>query len=389
MSTSIRSVIDLGNLPFHVGVQPTSSNEDLPDRLPFNVDIDLASNLLVQTPNADVSKYLAKAYAKGFIVGTPMSEVGIGRKYAEDFIIFILKNVNLQKKEHTSVLEIGCGNGYLLHKLHKLGFKVLGIEPGKQGQVGSRKYRIEIVQDVFPRKTNRSRERFEVIIHYGVLEHIEDPVTFLQMQAEYLSDSGLIIFAVPNCKEYIQTGDISMFTHEHWNYFTAYSLKKIIQKAGFQLISCENAGYGGSLYGVASKLGQAIDMPENPDYSLQFRDYVQQSLEKAKIFFQECMERGRSLGIFCPGRGINILHFIQPRNAPRFFDDDKLIHGKYYPPFDIPIESRHSLIERPVDELLIMSSTFGEDLKSELLLSNALKSVNIRLFKEIIGGNGK
>ena len=73
----------------------------------------------------------------------------------------------------------------------------------------------------------------------------------------------------------------------------------------------------------------------------------------------------------------------------RFFDDDKLLHGKYYPPFDIPIESRRSLIERPVDELVIMSSSFGERLKSELCQVDALKNMNIRLFREIVGSNGR
>jgi len=388
VSRETHSVIDLGTLPFHIGVQPTPSNEDLPNSLPFNVGIDLSMNLLIQIPNPDVSKYLAKAYTQGSIVGTPMCEVGIGKRYAEDFLEFILKNINMQNEECISVLEIGCGTGYLLHRLRRLRFKVLGIEPGTQGQVGARKYGIEIIQDTFPGKMNQSGKCFEIIIHYGVLEHIEDPVTFLQRQAEYLSDSGLIIFGVPNCKEYIQSGDISMFIHEHWNYFTPYSLKKVIQKAGFQLLSLENAGYGGALYGVAGKAGQAIHVSEDLDWSPQFRGYVQRSLEKTKTFFQECMERNRSLGIFCPGRGINILHFIQPRNASRFFDDDRLIHGKYYPPFDIPIESRHSLIEQPVDELLIMSSSFGERLKSELCQVEALKSTNIRLFREITGFNG-
>jgi hypothetical protein len=387
LSTSIYSVIDLGSLPFHVGVQPAPSNKDLPDSLPFNVGIDFGMNLLVQIANADVSKYLAKAYSRGSMVGTPMSEVGIGRRYAEDFLTFILKNVNSQTEKCIRVLEIGCGNGYLLHRLGELEFKVLGIEPGAQGQVGARKYGVEIIQDTFPGKMSRSRERFEAVIHYGVLEHVQDPVTFLQWQAEYLSDSGVIIFAVPNCKEYIQIGDISMFAHEHWNYFTPYSLKKVVQKAGLQPLSLENAGYGGSLYGVAGKLGQAIGISEDPECSPQFRECVQRSLEKTKTCFQECMERNRSLGIFCPGRGINILHLIRPRNLPRFFDDDRLIHGKYYPPFDIPIESRHSLMEQPVDELLIMSSTFGKVLRTELLRSSALRNTNIRLFEEIIGSN--
>ncbi|MFX0197888.1 MAG: class I SAM-dependent methyltransferase [Candidatus Hodarchaeota archaeon] len=388
MSPTIHSVIDLGNLPFHVGVQATPSNEDLPDSLPFHVGLHLGMNLLVQIPNADVSKYLAKAYAKGSVVGTPMSEDCIGRSYAEDFLKFILKNVNLRNGESVSVLEIGCGTGYLLHRLQKLRFKVLGIEPGRQGQTGARKYGVDIIQDTFPGKMNQSRKRFEIIIHYGVLEHIEKPVVFLRRQAECLSESGLIIFAVPNCREYILSGDISMFLHEHWNYFTAYSLKKVLGKAGLELLRLEKAGYGGVLYGVAGKPGRAIDVPEDLDWSLRFKDCVQQFIEKMKAFFQKCVETKRSLGIFCPGRVINTLHLIRPANALHFFDDDESLHGKYYPPFDIPIESRRALIERPVDELVIMSSSFGEKLRGELCQVDALRNTNIRLIREILASNG-
>jgi SAM-dependent methyltransferase len=346
-------------------------------------------DLLVQMPNAEVSKHLAKAYAKGSIVGTPMSEDGIGRRYAEDFLTFIRENINLRNEDAATLLEIGCGRGYLLHRLQSLGFEALGIEPGGQGQVGARKYDVNIIQDNFPGSLKESGKKFEIIIHYAVLEHIEEPVIFLERQVECLSEHGLIIFAVPDCKEYIKNGDISMFLHEHWNYFTPYSLKKAVEKAGLQLLRLENAGYGGSLYGVAGKSGKSIEVSEGLDWSLKFKDSVDQPLKKMKLFFEKCVAEKRSLGIFCPARATNILHLIRPRNVLRFFDDDRLLQGKFYPPFEIPVESREALTERPVDELVIWSSTFGEKLRSEFSQSMALKGTNVRLFKDIAGVDGR
>lgn len=389
VNKDIRLVLDLGRLPFHVGVQFTPSNEGLPDCLPFRVGIRTGINLLVQMSDAKVSKHLSKAYAKGSMVGSPMSEDGIGRRYAEDFFRFICRNMKGQNQDGIRLLEIGCGSGYLLYRLQNAGLDVLGIEPGGQGQVGAHKYGIHIIQEAFPEGLDSSSEEFEMIVHYGVLEHIEEPVAFLKSQAEWLSESGLIIFAVPDCREYIMHGDISMFLHEHWNYFTPYSLKRAVEEAGLQLLRLENAGYGGSLYGVAGKSRRSIDVAEDLEWSVKFKDYVKESLEKMRVFFRKCMDAERSLGIFCPARAINILYLVWPESALRFFDDDKRLHGRFYPPFDIPVEPRETLIEKPVEELLIMSSSFGERLRGELLQAGAMKNTNIRLVNEIVDTNGR
>lgn len=384
MKGNIQLLMDLGTLPFHVGFQDLPTNVDLPDTLPFCAGVHLDQGLLIQMPNADVSQHLESAYAKGSFIGTAMSEHGIGRNYAEDFLGFILRNVELSQRRRWRLLEIGCGTGYLLYRLKQLGFETLGIEPGIKAQQYANEYGLRIIQDKFPGNFIPSQGSFEIIVHYGVLEHIEDPVAFLKAQAEFLSGSGRIFLSVPNCEEYIVGGDISMFVHEHWNYFTPHSLKTVIEAAGFRILKFENAGYGGSMY--------AITGPSDPTHRAfsglkgfsAFADLVQRSVNAFKAFLGMCRKRRRSVGIFCPGRVLNLLHVTQTRNQLRFFDDDELLHGKFYPPFDIPVESRESLLKRPVDELVIMSSSFGKKLQSELFEEGGLQNTNIRLFAEIV-----
>ncbi|MBK6379333.1 MAG: hypothetical protein IPF72_06135 [Chitinophagaceae bacterium] len=68
-----------------------------------------------------------------------------------------------------------------------------------------------------------------------VLEHIEDPVVFLQQQKDQLSPSGKLIFGVPNCEPFLKTGDISIFIHEHYLYFTQKGIFTLLEKAGLFL----------------------------------------------------------------------------------------------------------------------------------------------------------
>ena len=83
--------------------------------------------------------------------------------------------------------------------------------------------------------------------------------------------------------------------------------------------------------------------------------------------FQRSVQKAQSsgtVGIYCPGRALNLLSLDGP--AVRFFDDAPWIHGRFYPPFPYPVESRAALIASPPDTVFVMSRTFGDRLCREL-----------------------
>lgn len=378
-SMNLITLADLGSLPFYVGEFETPSNGELPDTLPFKVGYRTDLDLVVQMPDEKVEQCLNEAYQKGSIVGTPMSEEGIGRHYADDFLSFIGRVLPSVKGLH--VLEVGGGTGYLLHRLHKLGAEVLGVEPGEHGQEGARRYGIEIVRGLFPCEEVSSKS-FDAIINFTVLEHLRDPVHFLEEQRRLLTDSGVIIFAVPDCTEHIEAGDVAMFIHEHWSYFSPSSIRALVESIGLRLLSLERSGFGGCLYAVAGKSGQSINVAGQTNRMDLFRTRLDDGLKRMKEFFKHTERERASVGVFCASRFFNLLHLISPNNAPRFFDDDPRLHGKYYPPITIPVESRAALIENPVDELLIWSRSFGEKLKTQLASEKSLRHTRIRLTDE-------
>ena len=211
-------------LPFNFGSTSTPDNGDLPDKLPFALGTDLETDKLVQIPDIQVHKALNKAYQIGSLITGYMDEDGLGRQYADDFVTFLVSSVGLSTISSSRILEIGCGTGYLLHRLKQMGASVLGVEPGPQGQIGRKKYGIEIIQDFFP--MSETFGMFDIILQYGVLEHIENPCLFLSSVKNHLAENGLIAVAVPSCDSYIELGDISVLLHEHWSYFTKQTLKK-------------------------------------------------------------------------------------------------------------------------------------------------------------------
>ena len=384
-SNHVEPISDLRSLPFVTGESNTPSNSGLPDVLPFSVGVRPDIGLIAQVPNPEVEHYLELAYRRGSIIGTPMSAEGIGRRYADDFVDFVSRALAPRTVKGLRVLEIGCGTGYLLYRLKELGAEVLGVEPGEQGQVGARSYGIEIIHGMFPNDQIPLKERFDVIVTYGVVEHVVDPIHFLEAQARYLTESGVVILSVPDCSECIATGDVSMFLHEHWNYFSPCSLSRLVKRVGLHLLRLESSGYGGALYAVAGKTGESIYVESAGDEAALFEVRMHKGIENARQFFGAATLAKSSLGIFCAARAINLLHLLEHKNSVRFFDDDVRLHGKYYPPFDIIIESRAALLSDPVDELVIMSRVFGKDLSAELSLEVALSETHIAFTEEVLG----
>jgi 2-polyprenyl-3-methyl-5-hydroxy-6-metoxy-1,4-benzoquinol methylase len=378
-STNLITLADLGSLPFYVGEFDRPSNGELPDTLPFKVGYRSDIDLVVQVPDETVEQHLNEAYKKGSIVGTPMSEDGIGRRYADDFLGFIGRAMSSVKDLH--VLEVGGGTGYLLYRLQQMGAKVLGVEPGEHGQHGAQKYGVDIIRGLFP-CDEVSSKTFDAIINFTVLEHLIDPASFLDEQRRLLTDTGVIIFAVPDCTEHIEAGDVAMFIHEHWSYFSPSSIQALVESIGMRLLSLERAGFGGCLYAVAGKSGHSINVAGQTNRMDLFRTRLDDSLKRMKEFFQHTERERASVGVFCAARFFNLLHLISPNNPPRFFDDDPRLHGKYYPPINIPVESRAALIENPVDELLIWSRSFGEKLKTDLAREKSLRHTRMRLTNE-------
>lgn len=377
-------LLDLGDLPFHVRIADEPSNGEFPDVLPFVVGVEAEAGLLVQSPDPSVAAYLDAVYRRGLAIGCPMAESGFGRAYADDFLRFIARLVMPGRIEGQRVLEIGCGDGYLLSRLQNMSARVVGIEPGEHGQEGSRRYGVPIVRGAFPAEAPATAGPFDVILHYAVLEHLTDPAAFLRAQVPRLATTGKIIFAVPDCSAYVAHGDIGMFVHEHWSYFTPQSLRALVEQVGLRLAQVERSGFGGALYAVAEVRAAATPSVERTWEMQEFAARVRRGIDGARAFFAAAKRLRRSVGVFAPGRFINYLHVAQPAQLPRLFDDEPNLQGKYYPPFDRVVESRAALLAEPVDELIIASRSFGDRLRDELSQAKELSETRIWLLDDVL-----
>lgn len=364
--------IVLENIPFCIGVFEEPANPvGLPNVYPMTIELDRNLSVLRLKDSPQLTELLNRSYKLGKEMGTPVSESALGIGYAEDLLSFIEKSQPALGR----ALEIGAGVGYVSHRLKAKGWSVDSIEPGSGYEAHWARYGLNVINDFFPNEA--ASGPYDLIVSYAVLEHISDPVAFLHSIAEHLSPGGKVVLAVPDCTAEILIGDPGMLIHEHYFYYTAQSLKRCLSAAGFTC-DVEPAGYGRLLYASAT-VGTVNDVApchEETEFLSTFGQRCSAFVEAGRSAIAQSLERG-SVGIFCPARALAIIPQI---DGLRFFDDAPTLHGMYYPPFNSVIESRDVLLKDPVDELWIMSRTFGKRLKAQL--TPLLPSTRIMLIEE-------
>jgi SAM-dependent methyltransferase len=374
---------DLGSLPFYIGARPRPTNGRFPDHLPFAVGVEQETGVLVQMPSARVSEELAAVYNEGSQIGTPLAADGLGQRYLNDFLGFIEEALD-GRLARARVLEIGCGTGALLESLSQRTARVVGIEPGVAAVAEARQRGLDIVNAPFT--VGAFDERFDLVVHHGVLEHIEDPASFLVDQLQLLAPGGVIVLSVPDCTDALVRGDLSPLAHEHWSYFTHVSLARLAGTAGARVARLRSARVGGAIHAVLEPVAHnGAPLPAGLSAS-DFASRAQKSLRRLERYAKRIAERGDTLGLYPGGRFINYHALLQASLPPiRYFDDDPRLDGYYYPPIPIRVESRESLLAEPVDELLVTSWSFGAALAGDLRELDALRHTTVRTIGEILG----
>jgi 2-polyprenyl-3-methyl-5-hydroxy-6-metoxy-1,4-benzoquinol methylase len=136
-----------------------------------------------------------------------------------------------------SWLDIGCGSGFLLSRLQEKGWNAIGIEPGEWGQIAARRRGINVIQGFLDKKTfNR---KFDVISAVDVLEHIPDPIHFMDLANYYLNKGGRMVITIPfadsfNAKVFKRYWSM-IEPPSHSQYFTTRSLNRLLIMTGFEI----------------------------------------------------------------------------------------------------------------------------------------------------------
>jgi len=377
-------ILDLGLVPFYWRTKSSidQAPQDIPTVLPFSFTFNEKLQLIIQKRNPEVLDALERVYTENANVGYLQEGHALAQSYGGEFIEFFERATSSLSTPPKSVADIGCGGVYLLQELKKRGLSVKGIDPSPVTVEAGRRAGIEIVPDFYP--SDSLTQRFDVLIHYDVLEHVEDPVAFLRSHHSNMLSTGGIIFAVPDCTEHIALGDISMMLHEHLNYYDEESLTNVVRAAGFEPRMLQAAKHGGVLLCFATPQEVNNDSKNIENSGCEKFDRFH---ENAKTSMQRFMRLANScgdgtLGLYVPLRAFPYLGAFNNTFHLRFFDDDPGLHGRLYDGFDVSVENFSDLVGNPPPNLMICSLAFGDRI-AEKLTRESLPFIKVTRWREL------
>lgn len=146
------------------------------------------------------------------------------------------------------VLDVGCGNGGLLSRLDRAGYRVTGVEPDAAARAVVTQLGLEVHAGTAERLPDTlADERFDAITLTHVLEHCLDPRTAVISARALLSERGVLVIETPNnaAQGLRQLGAAWRWLDvpRHVNFFTAESLARVCRAAGLTIERIEYTGY--------------------------------------------------------------------------------------------------------------------------------------------------
>ncbi|MEM2031002.1 MAG: class I SAM-dependent methyltransferase [Candidatus Micrarchaeia archaeon] len=142
------------------------------------------------------------------------------------------------RKEIKTVLEIGCGEGFVTKHIHDLGFKIVGADISDEV--------LRIAREMFPEIEFLNMDIYELdkfgkwdlIVCCEVLEHLKEPEKALKAM---MKASNYILISVPN-EPFFRIANICRLkylknlgnTPGHINHWSMISFKKFLKQFNFR-----------------------------------------------------------------------------------------------------------------------------------------------------------
>ena len=209
---------------------------------------------LPRTP--DLPDRVAALYAGDYFTGAEFGDyAGQRPTFARNFQDY-LRRMARAGASGGRLLEVGCAYGFFLEQAQPA-FEAIGIDVNAAAidaarAIGTNAICDEFLEHVFP-------SPFDVVCIWDTIEHVLDPRAYLDKARDVLTDRGWL---------FLTTGDIGslmarmrgprwrmIHPPSHVNYFSRATMTKLLESAGFEVLSIRSVGTRRDLVNALHLLG--------------------------------------------------------------------------------------------------------------------------------------
>lgn len=220
---------------------------------------------LVYTNPRLKEKYLSKIYNENYFNNENSEMLGYENYIADQIKIektFEKRIKSLSKKvslRSGNLLDIGCAFGFFLNVVKKYGYTANGVEISEFAVKHAReRFNHRVILGNFD--NIKISDKYDCVTMWDVIEHVPDPKFTLRKISTLLNKSGLLIISTPD------VGSIPAkltkhrwvgfkLSDEHLTYFSIFTLQKLLEDTGFEIIDHRSTGKYVSLDMLSDRIG--------------------------------------------------------------------------------------------------------------------------------------
>lgn len=296
------------------------------------------------------------------------------RAYEEELAARLISDHDLRGKH---VVEVGCGSGRFLGLLCRLGEnRGTGFDPSHDASRAdpTLQGRAVVVPESFSPKHASGSGDF--LCCRQVLEHIAEPLPFLEMFFRSLRPGAAVYFEVPNSAFIFHEGSVWDVIYEHCNYFFRESLTTLFERAGFEVLTCSEA-YGRQFIGIEVrkpvKSRESVLAPTSlPDVILDdLSRFAELFTAKRRVWsarLQDWARDGRLVALWGGGaKAVSFLNVLEVREEVAFVVDlNPAKHGHYVAGSGHPIVRPEQLSKSAPDVVVVMNPIYRREIEDSL-----------------------
>ncbi len=194
------------------------------------------------------------------------------------------------------VLDVGCGGGLFLRLLQEQGHQVAGLDFSCDAACAAwRANGVPVVCASLARAPFREGS-CSVVTMFHVLEHLYDPVSYLEAAGRLLLPGGRLVAQVPNaaCWQFLLLGEnwSGLDVPRHLLNFKEPDFRRLLEECGFETVRTKHFSLRDNPAGLATSLAPGLDpmarrmrgVPEGPKLRL-CKDLVYFGLVLAAVPF--------------------------------------------------------------------------------------------------------
>ncbi|MFL6651605.1 MAG: methyltransferase domain-containing protein [Sulfurifustaceae bacterium] len=371
-----------------LGMSPLANSYIAPDRLarmepfyPLHAYV-CDKCRLVQLAEFETSERIFSHYA--YFSSYSQSWLAHAKRYCEGIV------PRLGLGPSSQVIEIASNDGYLLQYMKQAGLKVLGIEPAKNVAAAAIAKSIPTLIKFFgvalARELNRDRRQADLLLGNNVLAHVPDLNDFVAGMKLVLKTRGVITMEFPHLARLIEECQFDTIYHEHFSYFSFYTVERVFARHGLTLFDVEELPtHGGSLriYAQHSDTGvhevtprvAALKAAEErvgltqPEVYESFAPRVSALKRDILDFLIGVRRRGQTVvGYGAPAKGNTLLNYCGIRSDMIEYTVDASPHkqGQCLPGSHIPIYAPGRIRETRPDYVVILPWNLKDEIMAQL-----------------------